>query len=79
MVTAAAKNFPNKGNQFIIQVLLQMGYNSDALLWLNRVRISLQLMFMLDILRASGNKINTEILYRPLPGEANLDMRWPQE
>ncbi len=32
MVTAAAQNFPRKGNQFIMQVLLQMGYNSDALL-----------------------------------------------
>ncbi len=77
VVTAAAQNFPRKGNQFIMQVLLQMEYNLDALLWLNRVRISLQLMFMLDILTASGNKINTKILSHHLPGEANLDMRWP--
>jgi hypothetical protein len=78
MVTAVAQNFPRKGNQFIMQILLQIGYDSDALLWFNRVRISLQLMFMLDILTASGNRINTKILSRPLLGEA-LDMRWPQE
>jgi hypothetical protein len=79
IVQAGAENFPWKGNQFIMQVLLQMGYDSDVLLWLNRVQISLQLMFMLDILTASGNKINTKILSHCLPGEANSDMRWPQE
>jgi hypothetical protein len=62
-----------------MQVLARKGYNSDTLLWLNRVRISLQLLFMSDILTASGNIINTEILLRRLPEVSNLDMRWPQE
>jgi hypothetical protein len=62
-----------------MQVLLRMGYDSEALLWLNRQWISLQLTFMSDILTASGNKINTKILSHHLLGEANSDMRWPQE
>jgi hypothetical protein len=36
-------------------------------------------LFMSDILTASGNIINTEILLRCLPEVSNLDMRWPQE
>ncbi len=34
---------------------------------------------MLDILTASGNRINTEIRLRCPPGEAYSDVRWPQE
>jgi hypothetical protein len=62
-----------------MQVLARKGYDSDVLLWLNRVWIPLQLLFMSDILTASGNTINTEILSRHLPMVSNLDMRWPQE
>jgi hypothetical protein len=79
VMMAASQKFPREGNQFIMQVLAQKGYDSDALLWLNRVRISLQLLFMSDILTASGNIINTEILSRRFPEVSNLDMRWPQE
>ncbi len=79
VMTAVSQKFPREGNQFIMQVLAQKGYDSDALLWLNRVRISLQLLFMSDILTASGNIINTEILSRRLPEVSNSDMRWPQE
>jgi hypothetical protein len=46
---------------------------------LNRVRISLQLMFMSDILTASGNRINTKILSRHPPQEAYSNMRWPHK
>ncbi len=50
------------------------------LLRLNRVRISLQLLFMSDVLTAaSDNKVNTKILlHRPL-GETCSNMRWPKE
>ncbi len=78
VMTAASQKCPREGNQFIMQVLARKGYNLDALLWLNRVRISLQLLFMSDILTASGNTINTEILLCCLPMVSNSDMRWPQ-
>jgi hypothetical protein len=79
VMLAASQKFPREGNQFIMQVLARKGYDWDALLWLNRVRISLQLLLMSDILKASGNSINTEILLRHLPMVSNLDTRWPQE
>jgi hypothetical protein len=62
-----------------MQVLIQAGYTGEALRHLNRVRISLQLLFMSDVLTASGNKISTGILLRQPQGEAWLTMRWPIE
>ncbi len=56
--------FPRVGNQFIMQVLIKAGYTGEALWRLNRVHISLQLLFMSDVLTVSGNKISTCILLR---------------
>jgi hypothetical protein len=58
---------------------LRAGYTAETLLQLNRVRISLQVVFMLDILTVSGNRINAKILSCCPPGEAYSNMRWPQE
>jgi hypothetical protein len=55
-------DYPCEGDPFIMQVLIQSGYSKEMLLWLNRVQVSLQLLFMSDILTASGNKISPEIL-----------------
>jgi hypothetical protein len=62
-----------------MQALIQAGYTNKALGQLNRVQVSLQLLFMSDILTASGNKISTEILSRRPKGEAWSSMRWPHE
>jgi hypothetical protein len=62
-----------------MQVLLKARYAAETLLRLNRVRISLQLLFMSNILTASGNKVNTKILLRCPMGETCSNMRWPQE
>ena len=58
------------GDQFIMQVLLKQGYPMDILLHLNRMRVSLQLLFMSDILTASGHKVNPEELLGRAPGDA---------
>jgi hypothetical protein len=78
VVTDFAQEYPRRGNQFIMQVLLKAGYTAKMLIRLNRVQISLQLLFMLDVLTASGNKVNTNILSCCPPGEMS-NMRWPQE
>ncbi len=67
------------GDQFIMQVLLKQGYPMDILLRLNRVRVSLQLLFMSDILKASGHRVNPEVLLQCAPGDAWSSMRWPTE
>ncbi len=60
-----------------MQVLIRAGYTSEALNHLNRVQVSLQLLFMLDILTVSGNKVCADILSCWLHGEAWSKMRWP--
>ncbi len=54
--------FPRESNEFIMQVLLKQNYPNDILLCLNCVQVYLQLLFMSDILIASGHKINPEVL-----------------
>ncbi len=79
IVADQPKEFPREGDQFIMTVLINAGYANKALGRMNIVRMSLQLLFMLDILMASGNKISIEILsYRSL-GKAWSNMRWPNE
>jgi hypothetical protein len=68
--------FPCKGDQFIMQVLIASGYTKEMLIRLNPVRVALQFLFMSDILTASGNKINPEILSQCPNEEAWLNMRW---
>jgi hypothetical protein len=77
IVADQPKEFPIEGNQFIMQVLINAGYANKTLVQLNIVRVSLQLLFMLDILTASGNKISIEILAHCLQGDAWSNVRWP--
>ncbi len=71
--------FPREGDQFIMQVLIKARYTSKAFSCLNRVRVSLQLLFMSDILTASGNKVCTDILSHRPQGEAWSKMKLPHE
>ena len=73
--------FPREGDEFIMQVLMHNGYTNEALRRLNRmrVRVGQQLLFMSDILKASGNKINPEVLSRRPTGEAWSYMTRPNE
>jgi hypothetical protein len=71
--------FSRECNQFIMQVLVEAGYTGEAFQRLNRVRVSLQLLFMSDILTASGSKVSTDILLRQPQGKARSTMRWPNE
>jgi hypothetical protein len=70
---------PQEGNQFLMQVLIQAGYTGETLLRLNRVRISLQVLFLSDVLTASGRKVCIDILSRRPKGKAWSTMRWPRE
>jgi hypothetical protein len=76
VIADIAHKYPRQGNQFIMQALLRAGYTVEMLRRLNRVQISLQLLFMSDILTASGNMIDTKILLRQPPGETYSSMQW---
>jgi hypothetical protein len=71
--------FSRDGNQYIMQVLVEAGYTGEALQHLNRVRVSHQVLFLSDILTASGSKVSTDILLRQPQGKARSTMRWPHE
>jgi hypothetical protein len=43
------------------------------------VRVLLQVLFMSDVLTASGNMISSEVLSPRPRGEARSTMRWPNE
>jgi hypothetical protein len=62
VIADIAHKYPRQGNQLIMQALLRAGYTGEMLCRLNRVRISLQLLFMPDILTALGNRFDTKIL-----------------
>jgi hypothetical protein len=59
---SASGGFPRERDEFIMQMILQAGYNSNEVRRINRVRVSMQVLFMSDILTASGNMIAPEIL-----------------
>jgi hypothetical protein len=73
------RKFPREGDQFIMQVLLHAGYGMEELWWLNKVQVSMQLLFMSDVLTASGNKISLEVLSCRPRREVWLRMRWPNK
>jgi hypothetical protein len=79
VVTDQLQEFPWEGDHFIMQVLIRARYTSEALSCLNRVRVSLQLLFMLDILTASSKKVCADILLHRSHGEAWSKMRWPNK
>jgi hypothetical protein len=79
VVANIQSTLPRDSDQFIMQVLIQSGYSIQALLRLNHVRVCQQTLFMLDVLTASGNKVNPEVLNRQPPGEAWSNMTWPTE
>jgi hypothetical protein len=62
-----------------MRVFITAGYRGDTLRRLNRVRISLQVLFLSDVLTACGGKVSLDILsWRP-KGEVWSTMRWPTE
>ncbi len=80
MVVADAEVvYPREGDQFIMQVFFETGYPWETLLRLNQVQIYWQALFLSDILTASGNKIDTEVLKQHQVHRRRLQMRWPKE
>jgi hypothetical protein len=71
--------FPRQGDQSLMWVFITAGYRGDTLRWLNRVRISIQVLFLSNVLTASGGKVSLDILSRQPKGEVWSTMRWPTE
>ncbi len=79
VIADGAQTYPRKNNQFIMQVLISKGYSGETLRRLNRVRVSQQVLFMSDILTASGNEINMDAGIRRAEEDSRSKLRWPKE
>ena len=55
VIADGAQTYLRENDQFIMQVLISKGYSGETLRRLNRVQVSQQVLFMSDILTASGN------------------------
>jgi hypothetical protein len=73
------QKYPRENNQFIMQVLVKSGHSGDMLKRLNCVQILQQLLFMSDILTASGSKIDAEVVSQQANGERQLTLHWPNK
>ncbi len=79
VIADGAQTYPRENNQFIMQVLISKGYSGETLRRLNRVRVSQQVLFMSDILTASGNKIDINAGIQRAEEDSRLELRWPKE
>jgi hypothetical protein len=70
---------PRVRDCFLMQVFVEKGYPRDILLRLNRVRVYWQALFVSDILTASGNKIDPEVLGWPNAHLNRSHLRWLTE
>jgi hypothetical protein len=76
---SALGGFPREGDDFIMQVIMRAGYTSEEVKRINRVRVSMQVLFMSDILTASGHMIAPDILSPRPRGETRSSVRWPNK
>jgi hypothetical protein len=79
VVANEAMKYPWEGDQFIMQLLFEMGYPWESLRRLNCMRIFLQVLFLSDILMALGNKINPKVLLHRSSSKTRSCMRWSTE
>ncbi len=79
VVANEAIKYPREGDQFIMQLLFEMGYPWESLRRLNCMCIFLQVLFLSDILTALGNKINPEVLLHRSSSKMRSCMQWPTE
>ncbi len=71
--------FPLHEDKFLMLVLMERGYSREIIRRLNRVRIHMQVLFLLDVLTVSGNRINTMALQlRPATNKQST-LNWPKE
>ena len=70
---------PRVGDQWLMNLFVRLGYSDQDLVRLNRVRISSQVLFLSDILGASGKLLDTKYLHRRKAEEIWSDYNFPRE
>jgi hypothetical protein len=71
--------FPRRGDKFLMLVLMERGHSRETIRRLNRVRIHMQILFLLDVPTVSGNKIDEAVLQPRQPTERASMLNWLRE
>jgi hypothetical protein len=71
--------FPQLGDKFLMLVLMERGYSREIIRRLNRVRIHKQVLFLLDVLTVSGNRIDAMALHLHPTTDRMSMLNWPKE
>jgi hypothetical protein len=79
VVADLVMEYPWEGDRFVMQLLFEMGYPWEILQRLNHMSIFLQVLFLSNILLASGKRNDPEVLSHRLTSRARSCMRWPTE
>jgi hypothetical protein len=73
------KRFPREGDNWLMSLFIVRGHNAKELAALNRVRKHQQVLFLSDILGASGGLLDKRYLQERRPGECWSSMKFPRE
>ena len=68
-----------EGDRWLMEEFMQVGYSMDKLLRLNRVWLFIQVLFLSDILGASGKSLDKKYLWRRREDERWSKVRFPRE
>jgi hypothetical protein len=71
--------FPRQGDKFLMLVFMDRGHSREALIWLNWVRLNLQIIFLSDILLDLGLRIDPTVLQRLDPSVKHSTKKWSKE
>jgi hypothetical protein len=70
---------PREGDQWLMRMFVSAGYSANDLLRLNRVRLHQQVLFLSDILGASGKTLDGRYVKKRRPGETWSELKFPHE
>ena len=74
------RGLPRRGDKFLNQVFEDLGFSWNERVRLNRVRVYLQVLFLSDVVNASGARIEVEKASpRPSHHKWSTYSRWPKE
>lgn len=70
---------PRERDKWLMQEFIQLGYSSNELPQLNRVRRYQQVLFLSDVCGASGSGLNERYLRKQTQSESWLSLKFPVE
>ena len=70
--------YPKRGDCWLLQAFIRVGYSGDRLARLNRVRLFMQVAFLSEVLCAKGKTLDRRYLQRRGESERWSMIRFPK-